>query len=395
MRYTLMNQGYEVLDFAMDASSGLPTDIRLREGMGWAPMQFPTDGQDIASSLDRFLRRRAICSDRADLAHIMRACGTRCAVDLALLSGGFSLSDQYWYRREDTDQTWEGSNFFDHGWDPSFGLAILNKDYDALARASIRTPDTILGGFCRKAWIQTERVPRLHKATCVDDANILCEALVSRMLDRLVGRRGHVPYQPATFCGELYSTSPVMLGKDEELVRGIELLGREGVALERLDATTGTRNFDELMGVYLRALQKHGVPEPRQAVAKVFVAATLTLDLDTHPSNFGFIRDLKTLELREAPLFDHGRGFTYMRDKFALIKKEPKVADLMLGRHFSRLVPAWDYSWYDPHALDDFEDEILETLSSVDVLPKGYAELMAALFKKQRSYVNRIAERSR
>ena len=395
MRYTLMNQGREVLDFAMDANSGLPTDIRPREGMGWAPMQFPTDGQDLVPSLDRFLRQRAICVDREDLASIMRACGTRRAVDLALQSGGFSLSDQYWYRHEGTNQTWEGSNFFDNEWDPSFGEAILKKDYDALAHASARTPDTTLGGFCRKAWIQTERGPRLHKATCADDANILCEALVSRMLDRLVGMRGHVPYQPATFCGELYSTSPVMLGKDEELVRGIELLGREGVALERLDAATGMRNFDELMGIYLRALQKHGVPEPRQAVAKVFVTATLTLDFDTHPSNFGFIRNLKTLELREAPLFDHGRGFTYMRDKFALIKREPRVAELLLGLHFCRLDPAWDYSWYDPHALDDFEDEILETLSAIDALPKGYAELMVALFKKQRSYVNRIAERSR
>lgn len=392
MRYTLMNQEHEVLDFSYDPGSQTVSDVRMLEGAAWAPFDMPTDGHNPVSSLDHLLGQRAICPVRDDLPQILDAVGASSAVELALISGGFSLSDQYWYRPEGSSLTWEDSNFFDNAWDPAFGEAVLSQDYDTLSRASFHTPDMTLGGFCRKAWVLTDGGPRLLKTAPRDgEAGIHCETLASCMLDRLVGKYGHVHYEPMMFGGEIYSSSPVMVGKGEELVTGSQILTKEGVDISELDAQAGVRDFEGYVSTYMQALERNGVPEPRQAMAKMFVMATLVLDFDTHPANLGLIRDVETCSLRLAPFYDHGRAFLFMRDKFEIICRTPKVADLILGLYFSRLDPSWDYSWYDPHALDGFEDVIAESLSAVESLPKGYAELMAGLFVKQRAYVNRIA----
>lgn len=392
MRYTLMNQRHEVLSFSYVPESRRVEDVRPLDDVAWAPLEVPTDGRDPTPALAGFLRTRAIALSRSDLPHILHACGATSAVELALRSGGFSLSDQYWYRGEGSSLTWEGSNFFDNEWDTSFGESLLRRDYDALGRASIFTPDITMTGFCRKAWVPTERGLRLLKESPTgDEANIHCEALVSRMLDRLVGEDGHVRYEPMSYGGELYSASPVMLGRNDELVSGGQLLERAGVDTRSVDAQVGLEGFDQYMALYQRTLEDAGVTDWRQRMAKLFVMATLALDFDTHHANFGLVRDVETLALRQAPLFDHGRAFLFLKDRFEAVHDSPAALMLILGRYFSRLDPSWDYSWYDPHALDGFEDEIFETLSTLGSLPDGYAELMATLFVKQRDYVNYVA----
>lgn len=395
MRYTLMNQEHEVLDFVFEAGSDAPEGVRACEGIAWAPLEIPVDGRDSVPALDRFLRRRALCEWREDVPQLLRSIDAGSPVELALLSGGFSLSDQYWYRREGSSLTWKGSNFFDNDWDPEFGEAILMRDYDALAHASSRTPDVTLGGLCRKAWVGTGLGLRLLKASPTgDEANVHCEALVSRMLERLVGPSGHVPYEPMAFGGETYSSCPVMLGDNDELVSVAQLLEGSGVDPSLFNLRAELGDHGRLIGICQQAMDERGVMGHRQALAKLFVTAALTVDYDTHPSNFGLVRDLETHRLRTAPLYDHGRGFLYMRDKLATVRKEPRVADLILGLYFSRLDPTWDYSWYDPRSLDGFEDDLTECLSAQESLPDGYAELMAGLFVKQRAYVSRVAASS-
>ena len=395
MRYTLMNQEHEVLEFTFEPGMDVPRDVRMLEGAAWAPPEMPMDGCDPIPTLDHLLKQRAICDQREDVAQVLEATGAGSTVELALRSGGFSLSDQYWYRGEGSTLTWEGSNFFDNGWDLSFGEAILRRDYGALAHAAIQTPDVTAGGLCRKAWAQTERGLRLLKATASeDDAEVYCETLVSRMLGRMLKENEFVSYEPMTLDGEVFSTCPVMLGKNDELICGTQLFAKEGVDVTRLDAQAGVADFDRFMNLYQRILEDNGVPGHRQAMAKLFVMSSLALDFDTHPANFGLIRDLDTLRLRQAPLFDYGGGFTYMRERYALVCKEPLMADLILGLFFSRLDPSWDYSWYDSHSLDGFEDEVEDTLSGIASLPQGYAKLMSDLFVKQRNYVNRVVESS-
>lgn len=68
--------------------------------------------------------------------------------------------------------------------------------------------------------------------------------------------------------------------------------------------------------------------------------------------------------------------------------RNPKLSVFFLIARFSDLEPSWDYTWYNGHALDGFEDEIEGLLTSSDAVPKLYASYVAQAFALQRAYVN-------
>ena len=63
-------------------------------------------------------------------------------------------------------------------------------------------------------------------------------------------------------------------------------------------------------------------------------------------------------------------------------------------RDFSELDPSWDYSWYNPRALEGFGEELEITLDAVEGIPKGYPKLVRQAFELQLGYVNETAEKS-
>ncbi len=64
-----------------------------------------------------------------------------------------------------------------------------------------------------------------------------------------------------------------------------------------------------------------------------------------------------------------------------------------MARMFSELEPEWDYTWYDPRALEGFSKELEEAFSAIDGLPAGFPALVGQAFSIQLSYVNETASR--
>ena len=110
---------------------------------------------------------------------------------------------------------------------------------------------------------------------------------------------------------------------------------------------------------YAGALERLGAEDARQAVAKQGILALLTFSRDNHVRNMGVIRDCATGALRVAPLFDFDRAFgLYEPDRMVRASRHPYLASLEVARVFSDVDASWDLSWYDPHALDGFAEEI-------------------------------------
>lgn len=53
--------------------------------------------------------------------------------------------------------------------------------------------------------------------------------------------------------------------------------------------------------------------------------------------------------------------------------------------------PSWDWSWYDPRALDGFEKRIEDAYAHNTELPPSFGALVARFFVIQRDYVNEVA----
>lgn len=392
MRYVLMCKDREVLEFDIAFPSCALGDIRPLEGIALAPLGVSASNGLHEGALWQFICDRSISEFRADLPAILQATGTRNPVELAFKSGGFSLSDPYWYRAQDTRLTWAHDNFFHNEWDPAFGDAVLQSDYRALETASLATPDATCSGSSRKAWIRDERGPRLLKANAIErGASMVAEALASCMLARLLPESEFVSYELVERNGETYSASRPIVNSDEALSMAWQVVAANNQATADEQAATsllGTDLLKELMSVFSRM----GIEGSGQFMAKAEVIAHLTFYRDMHPHNMGVIRTVDSGAMRLAPFFDFDRAFGLSkRDRMDEACARPQIAALMMAKTFSNLDPSWDYSWYDPCALDGFEHEITRTLSSSNAIPQGFVELVADLFVAQRTYVNRIA----
>lgn len=391
MRYVLMCKEREVLRFDIDLSTGEVHDVEPLEGAALAPLGILVGHERPEATLSEFLNGRHISNHRADLPMILEATGAHSPLELAFRGNGFSLSDPYWYRAPGSTLTWAHGNYFHNDWDHAFGDAVLRRDYAALQEASPATPDVTCAGSSRKAWFRDARGTRLLKADFEEDgASTVAEALTSRMLARLLPEDEFVSYELVDYDGMRCSASSPIVDANEELSMGWQVLMAADATHTNADDPNDLLGFDLLKG-FARALSRLGVRGSERAFAKMMLIAHLTLNNDMHPRNLGTIRSVNTRALRLAPLFDFDRMFGLAhRTQMQELCARPQVAALLIACRFSTLDPSLDYSWYDPHTLDGFEDEIARTLSACDTVPNGYARILSDAFASQRAYVNSV-----
>ena len=297
-----------MLAFDVDVVSGKVSWLQAIGDLADAPLGVFVDWCDPKPLLEQFLAGRRIPTHRSDLGDILAATGARSTFELAFRSGGFSLSDSFWYRAENSADTWHQKNFFAHDWDPAFGRAVLRRDWEALAHASLATPDVTCGGASRKAWVQTDGGPRLLKAPIgASSDNVLGEVLTSRLLARLLPVGEYLTYELVEHEGQTYSSCPPLVASGQELALSWQVLSAAGIPSEDGGWVTDYVG-NELLVRYAGALERLGAEDARQAVAKQGILALLTFSRDNHVRNMGVIRDCATGALRVAPLFDFDRA---------------------------------------------------------------------------------------
>ena len=82
--------------------------------------------------------------------------------------------------------------------------------------------------------------------------------------------------------------------------------------------------------------------------------------------NISVIRNLKTKEIRIAPLYDLAGAFGSTQRGKEFLSNLTRGSFLVVYFIYGNLDKNWDYSWFDPKTLDGFEDEIREILSKSD-----------------------------
>ena len=386
VKRTLMQRDRELANFEVDpvtgeariidvASEGLAASIGLTQG----------HGDQVLTAL---VTRRALSPMRKDKDDVLAAFGAKSPVDLALMGHGLSLTDQFWYRAPGSSERWKGVNLFDNGWDPSFGAAVLLGDYARLASCSPDVPEATTPGHAIKAWERNDGGTYLVKAAEYSDGVELVGAKLGfELCSLLFGEGCYVPLDVVERYGRPCSISPLMLGDDEELADGNRLCAMAGM-WESSSLSKGgitTEACDALIDAYTAI----GVADASAHVAKRACFACLSLLLDFNPGNFGAIRKNDSDAWRAAPIFDYDGAFGFPLNgvSISFLCENPSFVELFCAHRFSFLKPSWDWSWCDLHALDGFEDVIVEAYASCQSLPPVFAELIAHLFVAQRDYV--------
>ena len=182
-----------------------------------------------------------------------------------------------------------------------------------------------------------------------------------------------------------------MLGPDEELADGNRLYAMAGMS--ESPALGGGSITTEKCNSHIDAFTTIGVADASAHVARMACFSCLTLLTDLNPSNFGVIRKVGSDVWRAAPIFDYDGSFGFPSKGITItqISENPLLFPLFFARQLSFLESSWDWTWYDPRALDGFEDRILEAYASYQSLPSGFAGLIAHVFALQHEYVNKVA----
>lgn len=340
----------------------------------------------------RFCSSRAIAFSRWDYELILKYTGFSSHLELAFQGHGLSLSNHYWYKRFDENLKYADINFFTNKWDDSFARAVLSGNYEALKNVSLVVPDVVTPGWAVKGWLYEEDGPRLYKLGIAKDhyEECLAEVLVSKLARRMFKSGEALEYELKEIYGKYASASKAMLNIDEELIPLSHIVSENLYALYRNKG--GDRSLIE---GFFNKVDECGIPHIREFFIKLFCLKSLCFISDLHFDNISVIRNIKTGEIRIAPIYDLAGAFGSTETGRKMLSNINKATYMMVYFLYGYLNPEWDYSWYNPSSTDGFEDEIRNVLSKSDFYTPRLIDNIIDVYKHQKQSLDELAEASK
>lgn len=292
--YTLMNKNIALASINI-AENGYIVELnKIYNAEAFPIGVFKYNNKETLAALNSWWHGRYIPASRDGLKQLLHLLGVTSASQLALRSLGLSLSDQYWIKTENEDLTWENVNFFTNDFSKELGEAFFNN---ASANPSInpQSPDASSNGWLKKKWVIIDEKRCLAKAGSAPFLQQPYNEVAASKICDLLGFN-HVSYKLILEHARPLSMCPNFITADTEFVPA---------SLVRTIATKS--NNDSEWSHFLHCTEKLGIPNVETFLQQQLVLDFLIENTDRHYGNFGFIRDVNTLEfLGPAPIFDNG-----------------------------------------------------------------------------------------
>lgn len=208
-----------------------------------------------------------------------------------------SLSDQYWvkYRTEE----WKKINFFTRPYSTDIGDLFFMPWTASPKRIKNNSPDLTTNGILKKRWKQNnDNTSYLLKAgSRATHQEPLSEILVSVLLEQLK----IVPFVRYDFCVEgvtMCSKCRNFITENTELVPASYIY----------NLTPRDKN-ESIYSHLLKACDAFEIENAKEFIDAMIFIDSVTGNVDRNLGNIGFIRDVNTLKLSVAPLFDFGAAY--------------------------------------------------------------------------------------
>lgn len=226
-----------------------------------------------------------------------------------------------------------------------------------LCNVGLPSPDNTSEGALPKRWVcrQGDRLLLKGQANWTDQQPY--NEAVATLLCQLILQPGeYVPYwvEPVRPHEEDVSVCRCFLNRDEEFFSAAALLNSEG-------QHRGEPIYDALV----RHAKNLGIPQKQveKAFSQMIVCDALLANNDRHLRNFGFIRNIHTLEYRMAPLFDFGNSLWFDHDESAVARGDYSYTVRPFEGSLPRqLYLAGSMDWLDAAKLEEFVPAALEIL---------------------------------
>ena len=352
--YTLMNGPHEIMLLRHDPRKDLPFDAVEVIDADRAPISVVTRAGSIKRrELNEWWEHRSIPHIRPGIEAKLAKIGVSDTVDLPFKNLGLSLSDCYWLRPEGMSGIeWADINYYENGFEDTG-----NEEQPAgwwLANVGLDSPDNTSEGELPKRWMCQDGKRILFKGCRADDQRPYNEVVATALHRRLLRAEEYVPYWLARTAEGPACACECFLNAHEEYVPACYI---KAIMVN----VAGSSTYDRLC----RFAGRIGGDEAqvRASISKMIVCDALIANSDRHWRNFGFIRDIHTLELRPAPIFDSGNSLWFAKLASEVAVHDWSFAAMPFGPELERQLACVDTAdWYEPAALDGFVDEAIEIL---------------------------------
>ncbi len=310
---TLMCRGHEACSFTYDLARRRVVGKVKSIETAYIPFAAQTQGGSVdANGLSAWISRRAVPRTRKNVKDLLDAVDLGSTEELMLFGPGLSLSDQYWFRPEGCNLTWDEVSLYGKDFPPEVGQALVPADnpsrssaLDALARHReilSSSPDTALNGNLPKFWASEGGRARLYKTGKRSNLMLepFCEAAATEICAALLPAGAFVPYElNGERGGRPIGSCPAFTDENTEFVPAGDVfhLAPKGNHLSRYER-------------YARLLESRGIADARAGLARMLAVDHVIGNFDRHWGNFGVLVDAETREwIGLAPLFDMGESF--------------------------------------------------------------------------------------
>ena len=347
--FTFMSRNHEVARVTYS-----PADIRFTklEVLDWdrvplALKAYTVQGGGLGE-FNRWWGSRAIPEERPDMMFRFLELELSSTFQIPFANMGLSMSDHYWLRPEGLDVRWESLNYYRNAFDMG-PVGTSDSMSEWLTAVGLNSPDNTTDGMLSKRWVRDEAGGKvLIKASSPGGREAINEVIATRLYRRLLEPGLYVEYRLARWHGKLVSVCESFLTEEEEFIPAWYVRNLK----KKPNNWSEYRLYTQLCAD-LRVLDAVGYLD------RMIVCDSILANTDRHWGNFGIIRNVETLKLRPAPIFDSGNSlwtgrtgqdFAHGTYRFAA---KPFYPDAQ-----RQLELVLDGRWYHPEALDGFTDEV-------------------------------------
>lgn len=270
------------------------------------------------SSFEHFLKGRRIPDTRQDKDILLENIQGKSLYELSLAYFGLSLSDQYWIKEKNDSVEWKDINFFQNNFSQDMGLFIFGKSDSSF---SLKTPNNTSDGWLKKAWILDEDKRILVKGSSKPFYQEAFNEKIAYEISKILGIN-HIKYEIKNMDEMTYSVCENFIDENTELIP-------VNAIVQNAQKPNHISMYDFVIG----ELEKLGVNNAKNGIDEMLFLDYIIFNEDRHFNNFGFIRDVETLEVKGmAPIYDSGTSLFYNTLDTAIKSANPNVKPFYTDR---------------------------------------------------------------
>lgn len=355
MNYTLMHKDIPVVEIALDDGGTKITRVgKLARGENLPVGVLIARGKADRVALNTWWADRFIPSARSGLVEALNQLGYPDSQQVISRNLGLSLSDHYWVKPAGSGLSWSEVNFFENGFSPDVGDALLGK-LNKASGIDLRSPDWTCDGNLRKRWAILDGKRCLVKAGSGPfQQQPFNEVIATKIAQRLA--IPHIPYTLLWDEGLPYSVCEDFVTPDTELIPAWRVM-----------QTQKKDNQTSVYQHYRNCCEKLGVPGIAHALDQMMVLDYLIANEDRHFNNFGLLRSPDTLEwLGSAPIYDSGSSLGYDKLTPQIRSGRNITCKPFKKTHQDQLRLVTSFDWLDLSKLDDVDQDIREVFTGAE-----------------------------